>query len=297
MNYILISWYYGHPSIQRVISLMENDCGILAKKEDGWYLMKNKRNQVWKKIHSIYSYIGDEDNNIINWGNYIFAEDRYFKINKPSAIRFCSNKALSRKILQDNHIAVPKTWYTLQEAQIPFIARPEFHHKGKQFYIVDTEIKKKYFDYKYGMYYSAIFPKTHEYRIHCAHGKVLLINEKPLIKGDIRANQAITREAWKYIKWSEYNSDICRESLKACKVLSLDCGAVDIMYNANNNTCAICEINTAPTLCDSEYNSKRHAMYFDWLINNNFPEHYDFMKWKNNISFSFKNNQLKPIQE
>jgi len=297
MNHILIHKAYGYHSMRKVICAMKNDCSILTKIKDSWYSLDN--NGIMEQV-IISGMLQNPENNIINWGNHIFDNDAYFKINKPSAVALCSNKKESRRKLQENNVAVPETVFNIENVKLEhgvWIARPSHHSKGNNFYELDTPRDI----YNLGlipdgniddMYFSLVFNKLNEYRVHCAHGKVLCINEKPLIEGEIRANQAITEEKWKYVKWDDYNKDICVQSLNAMSICGLDVGAVDIMYNKHTDKCAICEINTAPTLADSPYLIGKYASYFDWLIRHDFTVHWDYKRFNDAKSYAWKNFQL-----
>jgi glutathione synthase/RimK-type ligase-like ATP-grasp enzyme len=266
---------------------MEQPCILLAKKNNGTWWTYSKQNPVWVQTSGVNSILRDRDSNIINWGNHIYANGSFFKLNKPHGIANASNKAKCRMILQSKHIAVPKTQLCNQRISInfPIIIRPPHHSKGHYFYLFQDieELAQCNIDIGDHWYASEVFEKTNEYRIHCGHGRIILIKEKPLIDGEIRANQAINRDAWSYIGWDKYNREMCVASLKAIKAVELDYGAVDIMYNSNNETFAIAEINTSPTLSDSPYNCKKYAKYFNWCIENNFPRHFNINNRRKNI--------------
>lgn len=280
MNYIVIHWNYGRESMQAVVQKMEQPCEILAKKNNGaWFVYCNTGNGwYWLPTQRIHEYLSG-NNNIINWGNRILRNSDC-KVNFPSAIENASDKRLSRILLQSAGVKVPTTvtWQNPEKLQpkFPLIIRPSHHHAGKKFYIAHTPREAANLVLRFPEladgYFSEIFPKTHEYRVHCAHGKILMISEKPLQEGEIRANHSVIEESWRALRWSEYNEKICKESLKAVEVLGLDYGAVDIMYNSKDDSVAVCEINTSPSV-STEYTSGKYAAYFDWLIRNNFPEH------------------------
>lgn len=284
MNYILHLWNYGRTSLRMTVENMKEPCGILSKKDNGeWWVYDYPEDSLgfsgersWRKINHVDMSIILSNFDIINWGNHIFSNDSLFKLNVPSSIALASNKAISRMVLEDSGVAVPRTWFDRFSAVLPVIARPPYHHAGKKFFLVENvaqmlELKSK--ENLSDWYFSEIFPKTHEYRVHCAHGKVLMISQKVLLEGELRANQAVTEQSWPALKWSEFNPVVCEESLKAIEVLGLDYGAVDIMYNSKDNSVAICEVNTSPSI-STNYSSGKYAAYFDWVIRHNFPEHF-----------------------
>ena len=284
MNYIFIHWAYGRKSMEMTVDRMTEPCHIIARKKNGemWEYGRWRDGQEkneWRQLSSLWNNFYKEDNNVINWGNHIYREDKYFRLNKPSAIALASNKAVSRRFLRDAGIHVPVTWFLGEREPLnlggKFIARPPYHHGGNNFYVVGSvnELARKIDGDTSTWYFSEIFPKTHEFRVHCAHGKVLQVSNKPLAEGEIRANHSVVEESWRALKWSEFNDLICEQSLKAVKVLGLDYGAVDIMWNSDTNRVAICEVNTSPSIT-TEYSSGKYAEYFSWVIRHNFPKHF-----------------------
>lgn len=262
--------------MKMTVDRMEQPCTLLAMKKGGSWWSYEKGGE-FTQLDSLT--IGDLANhNTINWGNHIYRNDKLFKLNVPSAIALAANKAKARNFLQSRGVAVPFTWFWEGNSQLAFpcIARPPYHHAGREFYIVGSLPEFVEFSKERnlgGWYFSQIFEKTHEFRVHVAHGKILTISNKPLVEGEIRANQAVTEESWKALKWHEFNPVVCAESIRAVEELGLDYGAVDIMYNASNNTVAIAEVNTSPSI-NTEYSSGKYAKYFDWVIRHNFPAHF-----------------------
>lgn len=286
MNYILINSGFGKESLKVVLGKMEQPCELLIQKSvsKNWIIWK--RGGTIEKVDRVTEIL--EEENVINWGNHILGKaDYYFKLNVPTAIALASNKAQSRKHLQDAGIQIPKT-YLLDNYVIfpvmnyPIIARPPKHFGGQNFHLIDNERDFTQFvrTIDLGWYFSEIFEKTHEYRVHVAHGRVLFISEKPLVAGEIRANHLVNQEDWRALHWKEFHPGICQESIRAVEALGLDYGAVDIMYNSSNNTWAVCEVNTSPSVT-SEYSSEKYAQYFDWVIRHDFPDHFPLEDGKN----------------
>lgn len=290
MNYILLLKSFGGSSMRRVAEKMEQEVTLLAKTQGGWMQLNPKENEEYVPLKSVKEVLNGHPR-IINWGNHVFADDGLFSVNKPSAVSRAGNKAYSRYILQDNHIKVPTTYFSvnfLESAKFPLVVRPATHYGGRDFFVFSSldEILPHLEGKIVGTWYaSEVFDKTHEYRVHCAHGKVLLINEKPIVEGEIRANQAVTHEEWRALRWSEFNPKICVESLKTVEILQLDYGAVDIMYNSYNNSVAICEVNTSPSIT-ADYSSGKYAQYFDWLIRHDFPPHFEIVENDTNVFYN-----------
>lgn len=273
MNYILIHWKFGRESMQKVVDNMEEDCQVVAKKDNGtWWLYESGS---WVQIKDALKRL--TAGKVINWGNHIINSDSFAEVNQSTAVALASNKARSRRVLRDAGVKVPKTVFPGESIKVkyPLIGRPSHHFGGKQFHIINNSKEGHALRAKYDIvdwYFSEVFSKTHEFRVHVAHGKVLVMHEKPLVDGELRANHTINQEDWHALKWSEMPRGVALEAIKAVRVLGLDYGAVDVMYNASNDTCAVCEVNTSPSIV-ADYTNGKYAAYFDWLIRHNYPEH------------------------
>lgn len=286
MNYILIDSRFGKESMKTVLVKMEQPCELLIRKSlsGNWIIWK--RDGTIERVDRITEIL--EEENVINWGNHILGNaDYYFKLNVPTAVSRTSNKRLSRKFLGESGIRVPYTRFSnrisgYRDMNYPVIVRPSFHMGGRDFNLVENYQHLQ--SILWGLdsanfYVSEVFHKTHEYRVHVGHGRVLFISEKPLVAGEIRANHLVNQEDWRALHWKEFHPGICQESIRAVEALGLDYGAVDIMYNSTNNTWAICEVNTSPSVT-SEYSSGKYAQYFDWVIRHDFPDHFPLEEGK-----------------
>jgi Glutathione synthase/Ribosomal protein S6 modification enzyme (glutaminyl transferase) len=289
MNYILLHKSYGAVSTRRVVEKMKEPCNLVVRNKEGKWSVYSPETESMEEetqdclVDDVANILYDSSNHIINWGNHIFGNnyDKFFALNRPSAVALSSNKRISRGVLQNAGVPVPVTHFLesyvfLPVMKYPIIARPPHHHAGKNFHIVQSESDFSQFvkSIDLGWYFSEIFEKTHEFRVHAAHGKVLVTHEKPLIPGELRANQAINHEKWRALKWSEFIPAVSLAALEAVEVLGLDYGAVDVMYNAENGKVAIAEVNTSPEIT-AEYTSGKYAEYFDWVIRHNFPAHFE----------------------
>jgi glutathione synthase/RimK-type ligase-like ATP-grasp enzyme len=273
MNYIIIH-KFGIPSIKAIMNLMDVDCTLLKGRE---------------QINRTRFNSGDK---IIRWATQLQFNTNHAKIfNLSKGIVNASNKAKARQIFQENNVSCPITWFDDYTIQYPVIARPSHHRKGEQFFIIENQRQMNIYG-NIDFYYSQIIDKTNEYRVHVGHGKVLLIHEKPLLEGEIRANQHITGLSWgNVLRWEDYRKNLCKLACDAVKVLGLDMGAVDIIKDRENNYYVL-EVNTAPTLNDSPYSCQRYAKYFDWIFKNDNPQWWDYTQWEAGKSFAWKNNQL-----
>lgn len=299
MNYIIVG-KYGIPSIKSIYDNLENV--MIIKSFDGrWKKLSKKPNgmYVWLSVaHPVFS----AADKILRWGcTTIINANGATVYNKSRAINLASNKFEARMKMQENNVPIPRTnigRMGIAYATFPIIIRPLKHSKGKDFYIANNYgefypiFHNTFFDG--GCYYSSVYDKKQEYRVHVAFGKILSIQEKPLVDGIIQANQAQTHESWRVLPWSEYRRDLCRIAVDAVKALGLDTGAVDVMVNRENRemSICICEVNTAPSLDSSPYDQKRYSMFINWLFRSN-REWYKYEDWQAGKSYSFKNSQLE----
>lgn len=304
MNYLLVG-KNGRPSMRAVFELMTTDCTLIINKGDSFHAYEKanpKRAEVLKRLPIIGK--GDK---IIRWGNTIKLEvDGGIAYNKSVGIAAGANKKKARILMQDAGIPVPKTWILFDDFVAdgtktgPYIVRPAKHKQGKQLVVANTveEVEDAVVDF--GDYYiSEFYPKTREFRVHVAHGKVLIMHEKPAPedKKTVAWNRHVNHDAFVVIKWGDFDIEIAQLAINAVKLLGLDMGAVDVLAfpaHAERKVrprAVVCEVNTAPTL--REYAQGKYAAYFDWLlVNKGRREHWDSTKWKEGKSFAWKNEQL-----
>jgi len=284
MNYLCMHHTHGAPSIAKIIPQMMQPIMVVAKKSRNHWVKFSKDIPEWETIEHPEETLRD-GTPVINWGNRIFDSDDMFKVNSPSAIRNAVNKPHCRILLQKNGISVPYTTLDPNELEYPYIARPQTHYAGQHFHFVCCDMAKEYMpENRDGWYYSKVFPKTREYRVHVAHNRVLMIHEKTSSnQGELNPRHD---SSWEYIGWDRYNPDMCTMCIDAMNVVNLDYGAIDVMFN--DNDCVITEINTNPDVSFSPYMSKKYANYFDWLIRNDFPD-----RFEPNGEFVFKSAMLE----
>ena len=289
-NFIIVG-KNGRPSMRAVHSQLACTDLIIRKK-----FRRSGRERWYKNGVNLGATCLPENAFCIRWGTRYALPNENKVINKASALKNASNKALCRHILQDNNIAVPKTWFkgSMSGIVFPIIARPETHRAGKQFYVCNNRSELNAVLNKTS-YYQEIYPKTNEYRVHVAHGKVLAIMEKPLNEHDLRANRSVNGDTWRTLPWGEYDYTMCKLACKAVKTVGLDFGAVDVMAQSTNSNypkCVVAEINTAPTL--RPYLQQRYAEYFKWLFDSNGEvDHFDFEEFEDGRHFAFKHRELR----
>jgi glutathione synthase/RimK-type ligase-like ATP-grasp enzyme len=291
----------GRPSMKGTYSKMNNDSELLVRRRltnpktnklvsDYWRKYTNHNSENFNKINN--NNVDFKNKIIVRWGNRLELDlTNSIVYNKSENIAKASNKAFSRDVFTNMDVNTPKLISKLEMANnedLPIIARPHTHAKGKNFIILKTlnKFNNHFNPAKY--YYSAFVNKVKEYRLHVAHGRILNYLEKPNPKdGSIAWNRALNGEAFENVKWSEYNGDVCYEAIKAVNTLGLDFGGVDVMLDANNKVWVL-EVNTSPTLASSEYSMERYAKYFDWLCKDNKRrEHFELKKFKKATNYAW----------
>ena len=272
MNYILLN-RFGVPTMRQVQAQMKEPCRLMFDSNTPLFYNTDI---------------------VIRWANSEMYNTRGAKIiNKRDGIKLACNKAKSRIKMQDEGISVPKSWNNFSEASLPCIMRPTYHRKGENFHIIQILDYIDEIEDNNGNYYSEIIDKKAEYRVHVAHGKVLYINQKPLIEGEIRANQHVTHQSWgKVLSWEDYRRKMCKLACDAVKCCGLDMGGVDIMKSKDKKY-YVCEVNTAPTFTNEPYAVERYAKYFDWLFRHRDAVWWDYSKYEAGASFAWKNLQLE----
>lgn len=182
----------------------------------------------------------------INWGTNF---DHNNVINKPEARKLAINKIETLKCLSNNNVPVvdwsttlyyPIQW--IENGKKVFCRTLVTAKRGKGIVIASKKeelVKAKL--------YTCEFISTGEYRIHVAGGKVI----DYVIKKKERNGEDYIRNfdgGWHYSHNCKLPKRVETASIKAIKALGLDFGAVDILNNVNDRTCAVLEVNTAPLL-------------------------------------------------
>lgn len=268
----------GRPSMKGTFSKMVSNVELFVRRRVTGRRTGRVKEWFRKYINSnsnIFSKVKIEaadftDKIIIRWGNRIEIDTTGSVVyNKAKAIEKATDKKETRRILAEAGISVPRAVTPIcDNINYPVIARPSVHAKGRNFIILKNvnEFQRHFDNNEHrGWYYSEFVDKVKEYRVHCAHGRILNYLEKPNPgNGQIAWNRALNGEAFTNVKWSDYDSRIALECLKAVKAIGLDFAGVDVIVDAQGNP-YILELNTSPTLNSSEYSMQRYAKYFDWL--------------------------------
>lgn len=307
-NKIILTGKHGRPSTKEVYSSMSS--GILVQRRQIFSKKRVFLRQYYRKfINNIVDTMIKEstlsilNSIVVRWGTReeLPTDNTTIVYNKSSAIANATDKKLSREIFIEKGVSTPALVIpeNFKEEYLPIIARPLVHSKGKNFVVLNTpnDFITHYNKNNKGWYYSQFINKEREFRIHCAHSKVLAVMEKANPNnGNIAWNRAQNdTEPFEYIAWSEVDKQnlmpVLLEAIKATAAVGLDMSGVDVMLCGG--TAYVLEVNTAPTLNTSPYVASRWGMYFDWLFRvDTRREHWDYTQFKKGSSLVWKNKQL-----
>jgi glutathione synthase/RimK-type ligase-like ATP-grasp enzyme len=290
---------HGRPSMKKVYNLMKSDSSLFVRRSlptKTYYRLYT--NHDVERLTKVFpdGKLSANDIILIRWGNRIDINTNEHTIvyNKSEAIKKGTDKKISRVIFKENGVNTPRmVTPESEEINYPVISRPSVHAKGRNFVVLNNlgEFIAHYItNERNGWYYSEFIDKDREFRVHCAHGKVLDLMEKPKGEG-IAWNRAIVGEAFIRVKQEDYVYSVCLEALKATKALGLDFAGVDVILKGD--IAYVLEANTSPTLNSSDHVSAQYAKYFDWLANSSKRrEHWDYTQWKKPNSFAWKKEQF-----
>lgn len=262
----------------------------------------SKRSTSWRKNGNkmIRGYMPSVDGVTINWAINPSEVEYDGIVYNATGVAISSNKPRARMAMQAAGVPTPRTTTDSREALRwvdegkTIVCRPASHRSGQNFFIIRPDTSRIDRDSILSLsdYYAEFFLKTHEYRLHGGHGKVLVLQEKVPNRDGIDTtavrpwNHATGDFVFKVLKWSEFPINVCKAGLSSIKALGLDFGAVDIMSDEQGNV-AVCEVNTSPSLED--YCVSRYAKYFSWLRESNERrKHFEFDNLTLGKSFAWK---------
>ena len=205
---------------------------------------------------------------VINWGNSKSTDevDKCMVINKPECVAICSDKLAFFNFIQrmndsitkiDDYVEIPlystkKTWaLDMCESGTKIVCRTVLNgHSGEGIHIADTPD-----DVVDAPLYVEYRLKKTEYRVHIMHDKVVDVQRKARDHNipDDQVNWQVRNHKYGFVFVRDENPDtipknVLTQALNAVKMVGLDFGAVDIIYNSKHRNATVLEINTAPGL-------------------------------------------------
>ena len=171
------------------------------------------------------------------------------------AIKICSNKIDCRQKLQMANAPIPKTWYRIQNAQIPYIIRREYHSMGLGVEIIrkmrDHRRKERVIKNKHRLYFSELIDVEKEYRAFILNGQIFLIFDRDWqgdLESTLKQREGIRMHHLDFNR-REASDEVSKKYQQACidamKAINLDYGAVDFVIDKNGKM-YILELNTRP---------------------------------------------------
>jgi len=301
---VILSTTSGWKSSRRIFENINTKRAILDQRVviGGKSIIKRFNDTDFTKFQELDSFSYDKNIILIRYGTTASvkcSKNILTVYNTAKAIELASSKKLARVTLENAGIAVPKIITEGNPDNVyPLIARNDFHERGEDLYVC-RDVDAYQLAIKAGFtYISELYPRTREFRVHCAHGKILMIHEKPMPTdvSDIRkCVDGFNNEDWEYVYWRDYDAEICKIALDATKALGLDFAGVDVMAFPSQDGYprqVVCEVNTAPTLY--KYGSEKYAEYFDWLFRSEKPrDHFDYTTIKKADKFAWRSEEFK----
>lgn len=237
-------------------------------------------------LHTIFNrdiWTGRMDQNppeadlLVRWGCTDNFNARY-TINFSEKIHLVNNKANCRKLLQENRVSVPKSYFRAEPfghdhgvrnilladgLRYPLIGRERFHHQGRRLKVINNaeDLRAD----RTSEYWSEFIDKQKEYRVFVFFGKVTMVAEK-VFRGNRNAvawNVAQGTVSFVNVPWNAWPLEVCKEALKAQKITGIDFAGVDVMVKDEKPY--ILELNSAHSLT-SLYRQKTFAKALEWAI-------------------------------
>lgn len=177
-----------------------------------------------------------------------------YRLNSDEAIELSRNKPLARKLHIENGINTPKTWFDIDEVQVPYIARPGYHKQGKNFHVVRTWEEhldfKNTVEYDKSWYYSELIDVKKEVRIIFLGDEIVYIYEFPVFETPeetvSRRHRIMgTSEDPGYDEYRDLTQSQINMAKRAMDVIGLGYGTADLMFDRDGK-CYITEINYYP---------------------------------------------------
>lgn len=208
------------------------------------------------------TFVGDPKKVVINWGASLLPPEvmKCRVINRPEATSEATDKLRFFQKVRDV-VDIPqftvdpdeaKKWY--DEGVIVFGRAKLRASGGDGIFVMDKSEEENYPFRKAGFpLYVKYIPKKDEYRVHFVNGQIIDFQRKAL-----RSDANPEETNWKvrnlangfvFIRSDvELPPSVKEQAEKVIAALSLDFGAIDIIYNEKRQRSYVLEVNTAPGL-------------------------------------------------
>lgn len=209
---------------------------------------------------------------VVNWGNSNtpswWGLHNTRSLNHPERVRQSSNKLIALQLLKQNGVSVPEFTNT-KEAALAWcregavvVARTILTgHSGAGCRVWTKEQPVE--ELANAPLYTKHLRHKREFRIHVFNGAIIDQAEKLRKRGFEDRNSWIRNHdnGWVFCRGNIQVPDVVRqEAVKACQVLGLDFGAVDVAYREKENRAFVFEVNTAPGMEGQTINSYVQAI-------------------------------------
>lgn len=190
-----------------------------------------------------------------------FDVERDFILSWPRELSFANATELHTQLCDFYRTDKPSQRFTLAKCGVStpeffggtssrFVVRPLRHYGGNGFRITEDPN-----DYEKGAeYICPLYAKTHEYRLVYSKGKHLITLLKKVPEGTpvdtpwnhSQGSSFVTLNDWSTcrLRHTSVLEDIAKVEFLSCAHLI----GVDVMYNKNDKTYAVCEVNFCPSL-------------------------------------------------
>ncbi len=220
-------------------------------------------------------------------------------INLAKHIKIVGDKKETRKILKDNNVSIPETFFNLEEATrhlrnnnwSALLGRETHHHQGRKMFVC-RNVRELEDSYDRGArYWSVVIKKEKEYRVFCYFGRVWCVAEKVPENDEVKRRLAWNNYQggihFETVRWKEWSFKACQLALEAQKAIGIDFAGIDIIEDAEGN-CYVLELNSAHSLT-SEYRKRIFAKCVDWTNEyyentGELPKHYEIPEFRKRYS-------------
>lgn len=204
---------------------------------------------------------------VINWGSRTLPEEvlKCNVRNSPHLVAACSNKLeFFSRFVDDDQSIIPE-WTSDRNIALDWVANGEVlfartilnGHSGQG--IVEIENEEEFVE---APLYVKYVKKSEEYRVHMAFGQIIDIQRKVISNEKKNSGDEINWRVRNHgngfiFQRGGINPPECVEDVanRAFRLIGLDFGALDVIYNRYRDQAYVLEMNTAPGLSGQTINS------------------------------------------